>query len=278
MISENPGNLPWNTAKTEVKVHNPLFVKTKKPIELLASKYRSKAKVVINTWLSDDIKNLPDSERRKAFNIRLGLTPSNDQNDNLENISPPQGSLFSAAPEPIGTTSPLASMPPTELPLTSTTPTVRLNLSDKGGTRIEASNDIIKKLNELNSMKLKSLYRSFYTVSLVEHPILSYVGAWSFVESLCSLLSHESGLNYNGDFQVFITPRIKQWTGLDSGRKTSMITALRDIADIGNASKHDPVFFTDNAKQLAIDFKTLEPIFLRLIDDILEKKKSNRSN
>jgi hypothetical protein len=56
-----------------------------------------------------------------------------------------------------------------------------------------------------------------------------------------------------------------------------MRAALKDIADRGNASKHDAIFFADNAKQLAIDFKTLEPIFLRLLDNILEKKKSNKA-
>lgn len=65
MISENPGDLPWNTAKTEVKVHNPLFASVKKPIEELAAKYRSKAKSIINAW--KDTKGLAEEERRSVF-------------------------------------------------------------------------------------------------------------------------------------------------------------------------------------------------------------------
>jgi hypothetical protein len=79
MISSNPANLPWNTTKTEIITHSPLFVEAKKPIEKLALKYRTKAKKVINTWLSKDIKHLPEDDRKKEFYKKLELSPPTEE-------------------------------------------------------------------------------------------------------------------------------------------------------------------------------------------------------
>lgn len=148
-----------------------------------------------------------------------------------------------------------------------------VSIDNTGGTKIKRSERLISKLNQVGSEKLKNLYNSLCTVSLVKHPTLSYVGAWSFIESLCSLLSHESGKDYKGDFQAVINGKIRHW-GIDSSHKVSIRTALKDIANIGNASKHDPVFFSKNAEQLAVNFKTLEPTLLALINDILDRMNS----
>lgn len=79
MISENPASLPWNTTKTEIKVHSPLFVEAKKPIEFLALKYRTQAKAVIKAWLDKDVKHLPEDKRREAFYNTLNIdNPKSD--------------------------------------------------------------------------------------------------------------------------------------------------------------------------------------------------------
>jgi len=98
MVSEDPALLPWNTAKTEIKVHNPLFAEILKPIESLASTYRSKAKAVISTWLSPDIKNLPDEERRKEFHIRLNLDGNPEITNQSSTVS--QANLFDKSSDP----------------------------------------------------------------------------------------------------------------------------------------------------------------------------------
>lgn len=73
MVSENPADLPWNTTKTEIKVYSPLFIEAKRPIESLASKYRSKAKSVIKAWRTEDAKEIPEEEKRKGFYKQFGF-------------------------------------------------------------------------------------------------------------------------------------------------------------------------------------------------------------
>ncbi|GAA6151373.1 ATP-binding protein [Pseudoteredinibacter isoporae] len=145
-----------------------------------------------------------------------------------------------------------------------------VEINKSGNTRIASSDKIVEKLNQLGSNKLKSLYNSLCSTSLDSHPALSYVGAWSFIETLCSFYSHKSEQNYSGDFQAFFSKnRLSVWN-IASSHGASIRAALKDIADIGNASKHDPVFYAGNARQLAINFETLEPTLLALMSDILE--------
>ncbi|HAS1186185.1 TPA: hypothetical protein I3819_004579, partial [Enterobacter cloacae] len=46
MIGNNPGSLPWNTAKTELKLGSSAFIKIKSKIEIVAKEYRSKSKAL----------------------------------------------------------------------------------------------------------------------------------------------------------------------------------------------------------------------------------------
>ncbi|MHA0873813.1 ATP-binding protein [Enterobacter pasteurii] len=65
VTGKDPKDLPWNTAKTEVKVNSPLFLQIRKRIEPLAQEYRKQAKVLINIWTQT--KDLPDQERKIIF-------------------------------------------------------------------------------------------------------------------------------------------------------------------------------------------------------------------
>lgn len=65
ITGENPKDLPWNTAKTEIKVNSPLFLEIRKKVEPLAKKYRSDANLLNDSWKST--KDLPDAERRDVF-------------------------------------------------------------------------------------------------------------------------------------------------------------------------------------------------------------------
>lgn len=106
MVSENPALLPWNTAKTEIKVHNPLFLKLLKKIEPLTLRYRSDAKAVIKIWLDPGIKSLPNDKRKTEFQNILNLPSSKDkikkdsrsteQNSIQIKKQSPQPSLFGA--------------------------------------------------------------------------------------------------------------------------------------------------------------------------------------
>lgn len=78
ITGENPKDLPWNTAKTELKVNSSLFLSIRKKIEPLAKTYRSQANTIIKVWTST--KHLPDDERRKIFSEKIwGKTFSDDE-------------------------------------------------------------------------------------------------------------------------------------------------------------------------------------------------------
>ena len=147
----------------------------------------------------------------------------------------------------------------------------------KNWTRIKKSEALISKLNVLNSKKLSNLYNSLCIISLIEHPTLAYVGAWSFMESLCCQLSNMTNRTYKGDFQSFINSRIKSLSP-NMPHKTSIRSAMADIADTGNATKHDSSFYKESAKQLAINFETLEPVLIALIDKAINGKENSRSS
>lgn len=65
VIGKDPKNLPWNTAKTEVKINNPLFLQIRRKIEPLAQEYRKQAKLLINIWTKTQ--GFPLSERKRIF-------------------------------------------------------------------------------------------------------------------------------------------------------------------------------------------------------------------
>jgi len=74
MIGDNPGKLPWNTAKTELKLGSSIFISIRKKVELLAKKYRSRSKLLINIW--KDIRenqSIQEEARKVAFAERTGL-------------------------------------------------------------------------------------------------------------------------------------------------------------------------------------------------------------
>lgn len=73
MIGETPQSLPWNTTKTELRVHSPAFIRIRNKVDPMALEYRSKAKKIIEAWGETDKKGLSIQERRDNFEVRLNL-------------------------------------------------------------------------------------------------------------------------------------------------------------------------------------------------------------
>jgi hypothetical protein len=284
--SEDPALLPWNTAKTEVKARSELFLEVRAEIESFTSWYRSKAKEIINAWNATKGNDASTEERKNQVYLYMGwpalpieaqlLDPEEQpikqepQATEDTGVGEPQMNMFSAPNEEDAPT--INPLPEEALCNIDINKPDKQDLvtSSKPDKRIPASSTVIQKLVELDSKKISSLYNSLLSINLSTHPVMMYVGAWSFIETLCSLLSHELGNKYNGDFQAFMSKdRLSRW-GIDKSHGASIRAALRDISEIGNASKHDPVFYSKNAEQLAISFKTLEPILLALIEDIIK--------
>lgn len=75
MIGNNPGKLPWNTAKTELKLGSSAFISIKGKVELLAKEYRSRANVLKNIWKEIRENASIEVEAHKAvFAERTGLS------------------------------------------------------------------------------------------------------------------------------------------------------------------------------------------------------------
>ncbi|MBY8286718.1 ATP-binding protein [Vibrio fluvialis] len=75
MIGNDPGKLPWNTAKTELKLGSSAFIRIREKVEQVAKEYRSRSKTLINIW--KDIRNdssIEMDERKVVFAERTGLT------------------------------------------------------------------------------------------------------------------------------------------------------------------------------------------------------------
>ncbi|MAJ69164.1 MAG: hypothetical protein CBB67_013350 [Alteromonadaceae bacterium TMED7] len=74
MIGDNPGKLPWNTAKTELKLGSSVFISIREKVEKLAKEYRSRANVLKNIWKEIRENPMIEVEARKAeFAERTGL-------------------------------------------------------------------------------------------------------------------------------------------------------------------------------------------------------------
>ncbi len=137
-------------------------------------------------------------------------------------------------------------------------------------TKISASKGIVKRLDEIDNKKLCRLYNSLCKVSLIEHPILLYVGAWTFFESLAT----EMNKSDNDNFHSFFNNKINNWY-TDRGQKNDFKTTLEDIHKKGNCTKHSGKYQVIDARQLDNDFTVLEPFIIYALDEIINAVSSS---
>ncbi|WP_201342119.1 hypothetical protein [Abyssogena phaseoliformis symbiont] len=64
----------------------------------------------------------------------------------------------------------------------------------KTPSKIDKSTELSKALGRVQNDKLLKLYNSLCIVSLRKHPVLMYIGAWSFLESLSTLMGKSDGI------------------------------------------------------------------------------------
>lgn len=141
---------------------------------------------------------------------------------------------------------------------------------DKQGYGIDISEVISQKLNESKSKKLIGLYRSLCTVSLTQHPQLLYVGAWSFFETLSTLIGKVDTVS----FTSYLGSKLNEPAfGYNKAQRSEYSDTLGDISKKGNLNKHSGIYHTAGAEQLRIDFKTLEPFIVALLEILISKKK-----
>ena len=139
---------------------------------------------------------------------------------------------------------------------------------DRQGYGIDSSDKILQKLEDLESRKLIGLYKSMCAVSLVRHPQLLYTGAWSFFESLSTLM----GKPELTSFESYLGSKMNE-KGYTRIQKKDFSKPVKDICDSGNLNKHSGTYHSTSAYQLREDFNTLEPFICDLLDILISNKK-----
>jgi|GEM_PF-1752885 histidine kinase/DNA gyrase B/HSP90-like ATPase len=133
---------------------------------------------------------------------------------------------------------------------------------DKSETKIPFSEKIESALKKSKAKKPYRLYRSLCVISLVNHPILMYVGAWSFFE----ILARKCG-NSGDDFTAFFSQQAQRW-GFSKEDKKTFNVRLKHVSENGNIVKHHHDSMQVSAIQLANDFEVLEPLIVAALEHI----------
>jgi len=119
------------------------------------------------------------------------------------------------------------------------------------------SSDIERELGSLGYSKLNAFYASLGRISLKDEPILAYVAAWSFLESLAKALGMRNGVEFPAFFNSFVIN--KYYDTKEKKLEAKPIKqALTDISQKGNLNKHYADYYSVNAQQLVVDFDNLE--------------------
>ncbi len=130
--------------------------------------------------------------------------------------------------------------------------------------KIQESNEIKAKLGQSGNNKLLRLYYSLCTILLSEHPILLYVGSWSFLESISTAM----GKPANESFEAYLKGKSNQLYRQDRNKKNDVNQVINDIHKKGNCNKHSSVSAAIDARQLANDFEVLEQFILYCLDQM----------
>lgn len=142
-----------------------------------------------------------------------------------------------------------------------------LDLSHTKNNRIPASSEIKKKLNSLSDQKLSSLYKSICTISTNVHASILYAGVWMFFEALASQYG-----GYNQGLEAFLNQTINNKFTSDKKVKDDLKAASHNISQYVNSIKHSGKYYSTNASQLAVDFETIEPLTLKMLDKLITNK------
>lgn len=241
--------IPWNTKKTDIDPSNPIFESIKNELKVYADTYRTQNR------------GLKKGKTGKSLSTESEVRKENDRMDaSTEDVTAPESKIEDKN---------------NNLSLDNETKSENLetkpNLKAKADTKIRSSDQIVEKLNELNSLKLKQLYNSLCKISLVEHPALAQIGAWAFFESLSRLIFTNQTANFVANFNSEMN---QNWYKSNPKVKQSMSVALTKILDEGNCDKHCSTYVTIDAKPLGNHFEVLEPLILLALEKAISKKSS----
>jgi|GEM_PF-2950091 len=149
-----------------------------------------------------------------------------------------------------------------------------IKIDDERPTRIKFSNQVVQRLNRLDSKKLNSLAYSLEKVSLRKHPAMVMVSAWSFWETVARSLGAPDGTS----FDSFLNGKMNYWfSTMRKNDKKPMKNALETISKEGNSNKHCKVYFSIEPTHLLPNFQVLEPLLVKALDELIEEKEAASS-
>ena len=152
-------------------------------------------------------------------------------------------------------------------PKSRNTKKTRRKPDDDNKNQVPFSDDLHNALKQLESRKIYRLYVSLCRVSLTDDPVLAYVGAWTLLESLATLMGKVSEAAfkdfYNRHFRHFDT---------DRAQKKDCKKVIEDIHARGNMNKHSGIYEAMNAQQLASDFPTIEKFLIHCAQETVKGK------
>lgn len=125
--------------------------------------------------------------------------------------------------------------------------------SSKIENQIVFSSELDEMLGQLEHKKMQRLYGSLCTISLTDHPVLAYVGAWTLLESLATYI----GKDPTTEFAGFYNGKINEFTKNRTERGQYKVP-IQDIHSKGNTTKHSAAYDVIDARQLVSDFQSIE--------------------
>ncbi len=120
-------------------------------------------------------------------------------------------------------------------------------------SQILFSSELDEMLGQLEHKKMQRLYGSLCTISLTDHPVLAYVGAWTLLESLATYMGKDSTTEFAG----FYKGKINEFTKNRTERGQYRVP-IQDIHSKGNTTKHSAAYDVIDARQLVSDFQSIE--------------------
>jgi len=128
---------------------------------------------------------------------------------------------------------------------------------------VQYEDEIFTALKALGNAKLSSLYHSITSVDLDPHTPLLAVGTWSFFETLTALAGRNEGVSLD----AWLSKAKLASYGISGDSVSSLRSAMVQIREFGNTTKHHPVAALFSGDQLNNDVCTLKVVILKAIEE-----------
>lgn len=132
----------------------------------------------------------------------------------------------------------------------------RINYDQK----INQDSTMVEALNTLNVNKFIAIYKSLLKINPIEHPLLTVVGIWSFLDSLQCYLQPKS----SSDFTSFFNSHLN----IENKEDRKLVKSFFEFfLHEGNFNKHNATYSSLNGKDICLKFNYLQPYIAKIINE-----------